>query len=246
MANIYTKLTDKTLILAPREAVVRQFNFGTDWTEMRMGFFSTGVIDSGDNTAPTDESLVIGSASDRMAIGLKNSSTNDLPGYAGSLFIGAITGGTGSQTTDYSLAAGRKYYCAFATNQAPSAAGYYGTTLVGGTHTTDALAHPILFGDASAATGYNGFFGLKFVITDRGLSTQTVTMSTFADVVAGTDYSATALRTLLNNSGYLGPKTIAWNDGAAARTIPDCVFVRIPFFNNRIRISAIRAIRYAP
>lgn len=244
MANIYTKLTDKTLILAPREALLRQFNFGTDWTEMRMGFFASGVTDSGDNTPVTVESLAASNASNRMAIGIKDSGL-DLPGYGSSLFLGALTG-TASTTASLD-GSGPRFYCPGSTGNALSAAGYYGTTLVGGTATTDALANDVGLGVASAASAYNGVFLLKFVINNRGLSSQTVTMSTYTtDGVAGTDYSATALRTRLNNETYAGAKTIAWNDGAAARDIPDCIFVRLPLFSNRLRISAIRAIRYAP
>ncbi len=99
--------------------------------------------------------------------------------------------------------------------------------------------------DVTGAADYCGFFAVKLVITDRGLVTQQVTIgSASTKTISGSDYSTAALRLLINNASY-GSRVIDWNDGAAAYAIPDAFYVRMPFYNNRIRISAMRAIRYA-
>lgn len=86
MATIYQKTaSDKTLILSPREYFLRPFDFGTDWTEVRVGIFFGGVTSGGDNTQAVSETVAVSSAIDRIAFGIKDSATAALPGQAGSL-----------------------------------------------------------------------------------------------------------------------------------------------------------------
>lgn len=244
MATIYQKTaSDKTLILSPREYFLRPFDFGTDWTEVRIGMYFSGVTSGGDNTQAGSETVALSTAADRIAFGIKDSGTSSLPGTVGSVFLGALTAttrssecnGQGFQGSSLGLLA---------------AGGYSGATLVGGA-TAQEMSNSMGFGGGVAdATGYCGFYGLQFVIANRGLATQTVTIrasDATGSPIAGATYTASALRTLLNNGPWTGTAhTLAWNDGAAAYAIPDAVYVRMPFYNNRIRISAIRAIRYAP
>lgn len=238
MATIYPKtVSDKTVILAPREFILRPFDFGA-WTEMRFGIYFGGVLASGDNTASAIETVVLSSSADNVAFGLKDSASNLLPGVAGSLFLGAIT-----DQAHASYCSGGAFDCD--TIFSLSAAGYAGVTLIGGN--TANQVNPMSYPTVTGATGYNGFYAAKFVITNLGTATQSVAISTVTtSPIAGTDYSAEALRIDLNNATYGTPHAIAWNTGAAARTIPDAVYIRMPFFNNRIRISTMRAIRYAP
>jgi len=243
MATIYQKtVSDKTIILAPREGILRQFDF-QNWTEMRFGLFFGGVTSGGDNTDATGESVSVVTAQDKICVGLKNADTNDTPGSVGSLFLGVMTG-TG--LVSLLNAAGPSRMGTDGTSYNLSAGGYAGTTLLAGT--TSEYVGPLISPVASsAATGYNGFYAMKFVITNLGLSSQTVTVTSGSTgSIAGTDYSAQALRLLINNATYGGGGTFAWNTGAAARAIPNAIWVRMPFYSNRIRISAMRAIRYAP
>jgi hypothetical protein len=242
MATIYQKTaSDRTLILSPREYFLRPFDFGTDWTEVRVGIFFSGVTSGGDNTQAVSETVAVSSAIDRIAFGIKDSATAALPGQAGSLFIGSLTATTRDSESNGSDFQGSAI-------GALAAGAYNGVTLVGGA-TGQELGNSMAFGGGVAnASAYCGFYAVQFVIANRGLATQTVTVrASSTSAVAGTDYSATNLRTYLNAGPWTGTAhSLAWNDGAAAYPLPDAVYIRMPFYNNRIRISAIRAIRYAP
>lgn len=239
MATIYQKtVSDKTVILAPREMEVRPFDVGL-WTELRLGMYISGVASSGDNTDSAAESVTLSSAADRIAFGIKDTATNDLPGFGAALFLGAVT-----ETASTSTSSATKFDSG--NNDRVSAAGYHDTTLVGGAF-AQTLGPLLNFPSAAGATGYCGFACLKFVITNRGAATQSVAISAANTTpIAGTDYSATALRLLMNGATFGTPVSIAWNTGAAARTIPDAAYVRMPFYSNRLRVSAMRGIRYAP
>lgn len=245
MATIYQKtVTDKTCILAPREFYLRPFDFGSDWTELRFGAYFSGVTSGGDDTTSVAETVAISTAADKIFFGLKDSATNDLPGFGDALFLGATTESGNSSTI--SIGPPNSFRTAVISGGNLAAVGYHETTMVGGA-SGQTLSEIMQFPVASGASAYCGFFVVKFVITDLGLSSQSVAISAEATAtVSGTDYSASALRLLINNATFSAAATIAWNDGAVARDIPDAVFIRLPFYNNRIRLSAIRAIRYAP
>ncbi len=238
MALVYPKLTDETIVLAPRQAAFRQFNIGDDWTEARFGVFVTAIAATGSDDDNVAEVLVPSVTSDRVTFGFKDTS-DTYPGQSGSLFIGVRSG----EGTVVSAAAGGGI-------GGPSgsfvAVGYNGTSEILG---AGAGIGRIGTAVASGATSYCDFFAIRLVINNRGLSTQTITIYGKEQAnVAGADYSANALRTLINNSfasvGALD--TIPWNDGVSARAIPDCVWIRSPLFDNALRISCARVIRYAP
>lgn len=239
MALIYQKtVSDRTLILAPREFILRPFDFQA-WTEMRFGIYFDGVAASGDNTNSTAETVALSTAADRIAFGIKDSATNDLPGFGTSLFLGVVTDTAQSSSCDGS---------SFGNTGAAflSAAGYHETTLVGGA-AADHVINMSYPASSSGATGYNGFFCLRYVIANIGTSSQSINIQASSSTpIAGTDYSAQALRLLMNGASFGSAITVAWNTGAAARTIPDAIYFRMPFYSNRIRVSAMRAIRYAP
>ncbi len=239
MALIYTKLTDKTTVLAPREGACRKFNFGTDWTEIRVGMFCSAIAATGSNNVNVAETLVPAGITDYITFGIKDDSQT-YPGQVGSTFLGVRSG-----TVNVASTPPNGFYGTSAANWLST--GYYGATMV---QNATGMGPSTYIGGgatASAATGYCGFFACKIVITNRGLSSQTVAMSiAHEEIVAGADYSASALRTAINNTAYGTAQSIAWNDGAAARAIPDCFWVRVPLYNNALRLSCIRAIRYAP
>lgn len=239
MALIYTKLTEKTVVLAPRQGLARKFNFGTDWTEVRVGMYLTAISSSGSNVDNTTEALVPADISDFMIFGLKNDSPTALPGKLGGIFLGVRSGDAASVQSTINSGIG-------GSAGSWKVVGYYGTSEVLGAGVI-AASRRIGAATGSAASAYCGFFALRFVITDRGLSSQSVSISmSVENSIAGTDYSATALRTAINNATYGGDTSIAWNDGATAREIPDCIWVRSPLYSNALRISALRAVRYAP
>ncbi len=240
MASIYTKGSEKTLILSPREAVNRQFDFGTDWTEVRVGMFVGAVAGTGPNDEVVAETVTINNFSDRCIFGIKNTGQT-LPGEAGSLFLGVRSAESSVTVTTPHSGIG-----------SPSGGwhgvGYHDTTQVDAAGGDDGSNK---WGDVAASGGsaYAMFFGIQLVINNIGTSSQSVDVKVGAtSPFAGTDYSAINLRTTMNNFNFAGlfPMTVPWNTGSAARVIPDCAYVRASTFLNRIRISAIEAIRYAP
>ncbi len=240
MAIIYQKtVSDKTCILNVRQALLRQFDFGA-WTEMRMGFFFSGVTAAGDDTNAVNEIVALSSPLDRIMVGIKNSGNDTFPGYTGSSFIGA------SNRTGLSSDCNGNSF-----NQSGSAVltavAFSDTTLIGGGVGQVLSYCPEWGGSSGSATGYCGFFGVQFVVGNIGLATQTVSVrSSKTSAIAGANYSESALRTYLNNGPWSGTQvSLAWNDGVSARTIPDGFFVYLPFFLNRIRLSAIMAVKYA-
>lgn len=237
MSSIYQKTgSDKTCILAPREYFQRPFDFG-DWTEMRIGMYVSGVAASGDDTASASELVTTVSAADRFTVGIKDSATTALPGEVGSLFvgIGSFGGKSNSGANDF--------YSNIGANNASSQT-FVGTSQQGG---SAGGMSTLTFPTAGPSTGYCGWFGIKFTIANRGLSTQTISVvSGSYQPISGTDYSASALRTDINNYPFPSADTFAWNDGVAAREIPDSIWVRMPFYSNRLRLSCIMGVRYAP
>ena len=239
-------VTDKTIILGPREAFIRPFDFG-DWTEMRIGMFVGAVTAAGDNTGiSTPETLALTTYADRLTIGIKDN-TDDMPGVAGTNFVGYGTDGT-HEAADQRMGVYNNSTGTYAARlSALSSIGTAFTARALINASPSGIQYPNAAGVAGVS-GYNGFWCIKLLITDRGLATQTISVDgSTTQTIAGTDYSATALRSLMNSASFFdGGTAFDWFDGGpAARAIPDCVWIRNPYFNNRIRISCLRAIRYA-
>ncbi len=238
----YEKEGIVTAILAVREfqRASLRIKLGSDWTEARMGMFFAGVEAHDDNLANPNELLTVADVSDYLTFGLKDSDTYHLPGEAGGLFIGVRSTGAISETvgptSTYGWMADSSESC--------SAVGYAGATLInGGAFTNGSLRYP----DPATTSGYNGFYCAKFVVSGRGTSGQAVHVSVGRSAtVAGTDYGKAALYQAINNATFGEAKTIAWNNGVSARALPDAAWVRIPFYNARIRIQEIMAVKTSP
>jgi hypothetical protein len=267
MAEIYNNTVENTLILAPREYVSRPFSFGASWTEIRMGMFFGLVSAVGDNVNSVAETVAIASAADRITFGIKDSSAV-VPGAVGSQFLGAITnyasGAYGYPPTSQNVvgaglnwvgtnyaASGNNTLCAVGANGTTLATAASqaapGTPVTSGYSTTmDNMWYPTTI---SGVSSYCGFFGLRFVIANAGLATQTVTIwysSNGQQAVAGSNYSVPALQTLLNNTAWGGTGNtwiIQWNNGSVAYSIPSYWWLRLPLYNNRIRISAMEIMK---
>lgn len=237
MAEIYLKSVEKTLILEPREYMLRAFDFGA-WTEIRMGMYYSFVSSLGNNLNYVDETVALASALDRIAFGIKDASTGNLPGQTGASFLG-LTNETG-QGTQASIT---NHFIHLSSGGNFVAAGTTDTTIIGGTsaQTLTTLNCP---NDVTGTTGYNAFVALKLVVNNLGLSSQTVDISgSLTSTVAGSDYSLSALRSLVNAATYGTARNIAWNTGSAAKALPTCWFLRSPFLNNRFRLSAMEMIK---
>lgn len=238
----YDKEGTPTAILAVREFQRASLTaqLGNDWTEVRIGMYFTGVGAHDDNLAPANESVAVSDVSDYVTFGIKDAGSYALPGETGGYFIGIRSTGTTSRMSSPVLATGW-----FAdTGEECSAVGYAGATLIdGGVIANGSLRFP----DPEPATGCNGFYCVKFTVNSRGTSSQSVTMSIArSDQVDGSDYGKAALYQAINNSTYGATRTVAWNTGAAARTLPDAAWVRIPFYNGRIRIQEIMTVKISP
>ncbi len=246
MAEIYTKTTKKTLILEPRECVIRQFDFGA-WTEMRMGMYFSGIAASGNDSQGLGETVAVASALDRITFGIKDSDTTNIPGETGSLFLGVLsetyssTAITGNDSSAFRSAGASNG----SSSRALVAGGFVGTSLINGNPGSDLCVEPD-YPAPTGSTAYCAFLALKFLITNIGLSSQTVTISaSTATPVSGNAYTLANLRSAINAATYSNAKVVTWNTGAAARAIPDCWFLRLPFLNNRIRMPAIDMIKIA-
>lgn len=238
----YEKEGVPTAVLAVREFQRAKLTakLGNDWTEARLGLYFSGVNAHENNIAPPDETLAVSDVSDYVFFGLKDASSYFLPGEAGGAFIGVRSTGTTSKVDAPGTGTG---YFADSSGQC-SAVGYAGATLIDG----GVIANgPMRYPDPEPATGYNGFYCVKFTVNNRGLSSQSVSMSVAGSAqVSGIDYGKAALYQAMNNSTFGAIKTVAWNTGAAARVLPDAAWVRIPFYNARLRIQEIMAIKTAP
>lgn len=239
----YEKIGVPNAVLLVREfqrATLTQ-KLGSNWTEARVGLYFTGVDAHDVNVAPPDETLAVADVSDYLTIGLKDAATYNLPGEAGGFFIGVRSTGTTS-AVEAPLLGGNGFFAD--SNEECSAVAYAGATLIdGGVVANGAM----LFPDPEPDDGFNGFYCMKFVVNNRGTSTQSVSVSVARTAqVDGFDYSKATLYQAMNNATFGAAKTLAWNTGAAARTLPDASWVRIPFYNARIRIQAIMAIKIAP
>lgn len=232
-----------TAVLAVREFQRAKLTvkLGSDWTEARVGMFFSGVDAHENNLSCPDEILNVSDVSDYVTFGLKDSNSYFLPGEAGSLFLGVRS--TGSTSKAHQPNFGSSGYFADSFDFC-SAVGYAGATLIDAGAFANGGLH---FPDPEPATGYSGFYCVKFVVNARGLSSQSVSMSVArSDQVEGVDYGKAALYQAMNNATFGAAKTVAWNNGGSARALPDASWVRIPFYNARIRIQEIMAVKISP
>lgn len=232
-----------TAILAVREfqRAALTTKLGSNWTEARLGIYFSGVDAHEDDASPPDESLAVANVSDYLFFGLKDANSYFMPGEAGGTFVGVRS--TGATTKCLAPSGATEGWFADSAGDC-SAVGYAGTTLInGGVFANGAMRFP----EADSASGYSGFYCVKFVVNSRGLSSQSVTMSIAREgTVAGTDYGKAALYQQINNATFGATNTVAWNNGGAARALPDAAYVRIPFYNARIRIQEIMAVKISP
>jgi hypothetical protein len=243
MATIYTKgsTPEKTLILAPREGLLRQFDLGNDWTEIRLGMYMSFVTAGDDNTSAVLESLAVATVADRITFGIKDSGSA-LPGVATSRFLGVATPDGTNSFMDTAVQM-------MGANAQISACGFTDTTKVINAGTVTVPYHNNSARPTAGATGYNSFFGMKIVLANRGTATQTAAISgAWSDAAPSVTsvYGVSTLGSDIQNGTYVAMgAALAWNNGVTPYDIPTCFWFRMPFFNNRARISAMRITRFA-
>ncbi len=239
---LYEKEAIQVAVLAVREFQRAKLTvkLGSDWTEARIGMYFSGVGAHEENEAPPDEILTVADVSDYLFFGLKDADTYFLPGEAGGLFLGVRSTGSTGKCQAPGIFPG-----VFADSLAEcSSVGYAGATLIdGGVIENGALQFP----DPEPGAAFCGFYCVKFIVHSRGQSNQSVSLSVARTAqVDGFDYGKAALYSAINNATFGASKNIAWNSGGSARALPDASWVRIPFYNARIRVQEIMAVKIAP
>jgi hypothetical protein len=230
----------------------RQSNVTTTWNEVRMGMLfqvipATAFGGTNDG-ASVVETVTVASNLDWICIGMMNTRANSsiIPGTAGAQFAGTGYGVVNGQT----VAAGSN------SGGSSSLTGSYrkmittnGVTIIG-QDTASGGGLAILYAQYAAASGYNyaSFYGMKIVVGNAGLSTQTLTIRDGSDLgpfslTTQASVIPKLLERLTNVSWDTYSTPIAWNAGGVALPLPDCIFVRLPFYNNCLRMLAYEAVK---
>jgi len=245
MAEIYSKIAgDQVLIPAIRESFTRPFNFGA-WNEILFGMYvSVTSLGSGNGTpSGLPEAVTWHTPSDYYYLGVRNSSSTAFPFSAGAQFIGYIPYNTsGGGMAEYGL--GGNYYVGSNGDGCWAVALNNATNL--STHTAGFQhAASIKCGTTpTTGSGYNGFWGFRMTVQNAGLASQTVTIyNSNTQPIAGTNYSQTALQTYILGVAWGSGIVLPWNAGGVALPLPDAIFLYLPFYLNRIRISAMELIK---
>lgn len=231
MANITEVNTnDKVLILAPRQGFRRRTTIGTSWTDVRIGMFFTIVPSGNDDAASVTETVTRLGFIDDMTFGLTDHSSI-APYQTGSRYVGWRQHQNATIDISNSVGAGR----AWGSGSLMLGAGSNGTVELSGAGTSFGPRFP-----QYSVTNVNGLWALKFIVSNLGLSSQSIrihqnslTTSAFSDV------SSANLRTQLLGASYTDTNVdVPFNSGGFALTLPDCFWVRLPFYNHRLRITA--------
>jgi len=239
---------ENNLLLEPREAFYRPFDFG-QWTEVRVGMLFRLVGTASDSASVVNEVISVNTHTDRIYIGLKDSGT-DFPGINGTNFIGVGSVSGSGGVTGSSIPAGN-----FALTEASALTGATYTRLnviaISGSDTF--LNRMSLVGNANAyftssASGsdYNAFYGLKFVLQNSGSNNQRFDIK-YKFVVNGGSGSSDVHTRLYDGENWL-PIYYSWHpvstaSWAAGIPLPNSFFAYSPLYNNRLRISAMEVLK---
>lgn len=254
MAVWYDKETDIVGILDPRQGAGIPLGFKDEaWTEARIGGFVSGCAASGDNTAWATETVAVSSAYDQFMVGIKNSAfQNSVLGQADCDFWG-ISGLSGNNTVITNTSGGVNVEggVTVLTSDAGTRFSVANGATVNGASVGSSSNYFNIGTKAAvvATTGFCRFFGIRIIITDRGLSSQTVRMYlSINGNTAHTDTAKATLQSLLTNMTshtLTDSGSITANDGATAFPVPDSFYVRCPFISNRFRFHNVMAMMIA-
>lgn len=233
------------VVQEPREREMRQTNFGTSWNEVRIGFIGDVIGTTSDDCLAVNETITYASYLDLLCFGLINNVTS-IPGQAGTNFVGykgndPTNGGTMQVQANTASATGAMGQVG-PSNSWETFASMSGTTNLSLGYNNAATIFKFPAYTSGQLSG--ALFGLRFVVVNKGLSNQTITLSfsTSPTLIAITPATAdTVLRSQLINATWnalnAGVTSLAWNSGGSALTLPDTWYLRLPFLNNRIRIG---------
>jgi hypothetical protein len=239
---------ENNLLLEPREAFYRPFDLG-QWTELRIGMLFRMVGVGSDSSSIATETVPVNTNSDKIFIGIKDSGSN-LPGVGNTNFIGVATV-SGSIVRSMPTVLGSDTI-----SESGSAALYPRLNLIVysssflyqhyGTFTNQSNTTAPYFSGSASGSQYNGFYGLKYVLQNSGSDNQKVLISYRIGVNPGSS-SADLHSQLASNLSWttltlndMNPTTASWNPGVP---LPNSFFVYTPFYNNRLRMSAIEVLK---
>ncbi len=247
MATIFQKVTgDNCVILDPRESLIYPFNFGDDWTEIRMGVYVSMCATGDDNSLPIFSTISDNSAINRPFIGFKNNN-NSFPQSASCSFAGfssPITEGTILQIAPGTSSAGLELagsssntYSFLLSNDASqvkdSAGGF------------SSMQWP--YAGSVGDTAYFGVFVAKLCVTPTNIYTGT-NYVTHNATAGGSNVGIASLRKDVANASFSSPVTgfFTYDFTATGTPIakPNAAFIYSPMFNSRLRIHNIVVERY--
>jgi hypothetical protein len=242
--------TEKTVIMAVREALVQPFDAG-QWLDLRVAFFLSvcgGADPAGDDTITgLGETLVhpVGPISDYFFIGLKDKSTL-FPAQNGSVFIGYTNmfgvGPTGKGDSDLvtsDLAIGTTnadYWRPKNSNgDIYTAQIYDGIQFRGGSGINLNTHFVQQYIPGGHAAGYATLLMMRITRPSPTSTVVTVSMKSGAN---STDvlFSSTPTKAILESNMESFPSTVYQFPAATLSAVPDSLFCYWPWHNSRLRI----------
>lgn len=232
---------ENNLLLEPREAFYRPFDFG-EWTEVRIGMLFRLVGTGSDSASISTESISANTDSDKIYIGLKDSGSN-LPGVSGTNFIGMASFSGSAIRADIANSSYISFGDSFNAYNRLYLTAFSGSTMYKAYFHENTVTSPE-FSSSASGSNYNGFYGIKFTLLNSGSANQQVQVTYRRIYLTSVGSSSADLHTqLINNTGWTNPpasSTASWTTGIP---LPNSFFVYSPLYNNRLRMSAIEAIK---
>lgn len=229
---IYTHTgTEQALLIPPRHSFMREFDAGI-WTSLVMGIYWSFNGNANVAAASSDETIGASTPATRVYFGLKNASTTDLPHIAGSDFIGVYSDpANGSNTMAVNPAV------RITTNMRVGAS--QGVTQLGSTGFVNNISQIFtntIVRPETGSTDFCRFLGIKFSAQNIGTGTQQVKIEPL-DTGA---YAAVSVADSVSlRAKMLGAAIIDAEWITMLGTLPNAVFIYLPFFNNKLRLHAL-------
>jgi hypothetical protein len=234
--------TEKTLILEGAGTVLQfPLNMGS-WNEIRLGIFGAIIGTSDGNAAGVAESFTASSPNNFFCLGIKDNS-NIIPGSTGSTFFGLAPYNLAT-TESISVSAALRQLNVATGDGASNFCNYWkDTTNLNGNNS----ALSAFNSDPTIAGSYAFKTGVILKVNNRGLATQTLQgrfLIVNSDPVV-TGYTIDSLRSYLNTLTIAAATARTANNGSVAHAVPDTFYLRWPFTNNRLRLSALVVEKYS-
>jgi hypothetical protein len=254
MAKIYDKPLsvgeDRTLILNSREALLYPFPF-KDWNIIRIGAWvsftnvSSDNVDIGTAFGTNVFSVLVSHISDRLMWGVKPNSSN-FPVEDNQPFLGLFSAGTQSD-----ISMGYSAFPGSITLGGPSPAQMnYGTIHSNNTMgpASSGIIAGAVVGNPPANTmgdtsQFCFFFGLVLSINNKGLTNQTVNISSSFATLNTSDTGDASLKDAMLNATYTDMGMADWNLSGTPYVLPDSLFFYMPFSNVRLRLHNMGVLR---